>query len=82
MGLIVVDTKKCLGGKSHSTVDRHNMMEGSALRDEELKIRTFVFQFLGLVCIVPGVGVGSVLFIVTPGYCTSTPARNTLTYQH
>ena len=37
--MIVVGTKKCLGGKSHSTVDRHNMMEGSALRDEEIKIR-------------------------------------------
>ena len=60
-------------------VDRHNMMGGSALRVEELKIRTFVFQFLGLV--LPGVGVGSVLFIVTPGYCASTPASNTLTYQ-
>ena len=37
--MIVVGTKKCLGGKSHSTVDHHNMMEGSVLRDEEIKIR-------------------------------------------
>ena len=34
---------------SYRAVDRHNMMEGTALRDEELKIQTFVFQFLGLV---------------------------------
>ena len=34
---------------TYKAVDSHIMMEGSALRDEEIKFWTFVFQFLGLV---------------------------------
>ena len=40
-------------------VDRHNMMGQTGFRVEELKFRTFVFQFLGLVCTqawYPGLG--------------------------
>ena len=31
-------------------VDHHNMMEGRGFSVEQLKIWTFVFRFLGLVC--------------------------------
>ena len=32
----------------YRAVDRHNMMERTGFRVEELKFRTFVFQFLAL----------------------------------
>ena len=34
---------------TYRAVDRHNMMGGRGFRVEELKIRTFIFRFLGLV---------------------------------
>ena len=34
---------------AYRAVDRHNMMERTGFRVEELKFRTFVFQFLALV---------------------------------
>ena len=34
---------------TYRAVDRHNMMERTGFRVEELKFWTFVFQFLGLV---------------------------------
>ena len=37
---------------TYRAVDRHNMMGGRGFRVEQLKFRTFVFQFLALVCIV------------------------------
>ena len=33
---------------TYRAVDRHNMMERTGFRVEELKFRTFVFQFLAL----------------------------------
>ena len=38
---------------SYRAGDRHNMMGGRGFRVEQLKIRTFVFRFLGLVTTVP-----------------------------
>ena len=35
---------------AYRAVYRHNMMEKTGFRVEELKFWTFVFQFLGLVC--------------------------------
>ena len=34
---------------TYRAVDRHNMMERTGFRVEELKFQTFVFQFLALV---------------------------------
>ena len=34
---------------TYKAVDRHNMVGGRGFRVEELKIRTFIFRFLGLV---------------------------------
>ena len=36
---------------TYRAVDRHNMMERTGFRVEELKFRTFIFQVLDLMCI-------------------------------
>ena len=41
-------TKLGLHPISSKAVDRHNIIEGSALRDEELNIQTLIFHFPGL----------------------------------
>ena len=47
-------------GATHKLCDRqimiNDIIEGSALQDEELKIRTFVFQFIGLIYTMQGRG--------------------------
>ena len=45
-------------------VDRHNMMGGRGFRVEELKIRTFVFRFVGLTSTV------SIIYIIIDIYST------------
>ena len=37
---------------AYRAVERHNMMERTGFRVEELKFRTFVFQFLALMYII------------------------------
>ena len=46
----VFTAKSGLNLVTYKAVDCHNIMGGSAFKVEELKIRTFVFRFLGLVC--------------------------------
>ena len=41
---------------THRAVDRHNIMGGRGFRVDQLKFRTFVFQFLALVSTPPAAG--------------------------
>ena len=40
---------------TYRAVDCHNMMGGRGFRVEQLKIQTFVFRFLALVCTRPAI---------------------------
>ena len=67
---------------AYKAVDCHNVMEGTAFRDEGLKIQTFVFQFLSLLATLlltsDWLQVEEVLCRLDPGL---TAARGKLLYE-